>query len=208
MGKKGKPTAAPEQEFAVNEKIRAPRVLVIDDEKNKIGVMMTRDAITLAHEKGLDLVEVAPGGDPPVARIMDYGRFIYGQQKKNREAKKKQSQQQMKEIKLRTKTERHDLETKLKKAREFLEKGDRVKVHVVYRGREMVHPEIGRKMLQTVLQELEDLGLPMDNGEMQGRNLICVVAPLTKEQQAKKVKQDKQKEMAEEAGPENTNETE
>lgn len=164
-------------ELAINERIRSPRVLVIDDTGAKIGVMMTRDAIALAREKGLDLVEVAPLADPPVARVLDYGKYLYTQQKRSRDAKKKQVQQQVKEIKLRTKTEEHDLQTKLKKAKEFLEKGDRVKVHVMYRGREMAHPELGRQMLKKVIAELEAFGTPQSEGEMQGRNLITYILP-------------------------------
>ncbi len=161
---------------------------MIDDEGAKIGIMMTRDAIALAKERGLDLVEVAPQADPPVTRIMDYGKYLYVQQKRVRDARKKQVTTQLKEIKLRTKTEEHDLQTKLKKAKEFLNKGDRVKIRVVYRGREMAHPELGRKMLERVISELEPFGAPMDRGEMQGRSLIGMIAPYTKEQLAKRQK--------------------
>jgi len=161
---------------------------VIDDEGNKIGVMLTRDAVDLAREKGLDLVEVASKADPPVTRIMDYGKYLYTQQKRQRDAKKKQAAQQVKEIKLRTKTEDHDLNTKLKKAREFLEKGDRVKVRVMYRGREMAHPELGRTMMEKVISLLEPYGSPMDQGEMQGRSLLTVIAPYSKSQISKRQK--------------------
>lgn len=170
----------------MNERIRAMRVLVIDDEGTKLGVMMTKDAVAIARERGLDLVEVSPGTDPPVARIMDYGKYLYTQQKRKRDAKKKQAAQQLKEVKFRTKTEEHDLQTKLKKAREFLEKGDRVKIHVVYRGREMAHPELGQVMLKRVIDELEPLGAPLEKGEMQGRNLICIIAPYSKSQMSKR----------------------
>jgi translation initiation factor IF-3 len=175
------------------------RVLVIDEEGNKIGVMMTRDALAQAREKGLDLVEVAPGTEPPVARIMDYGKYLYTQQKKSRDARKKQAQQQVKEIKLRTKTEDHDLQTKLRKAKEFLEDGDRVKVHVMYRGREMAHPELGRTMMAKVVKELEDWGIPIDHGEMMGRALVTVIQPLTKSQIAQRLKAKEQAKAAEAA---------
>lgn len=178
-----------QQDLFVNERIRAQKVLVIDDEGNKLGVMLTRDAIALAREKSLDLVEVAPTSDPPVTRIMDYGKYLYTQQKRQRDAKKKQAQQQMREIKLRTKTDKHDLQTKLKKAREFLENGDRVKVHIMYRGREMAHPELGQVMLAKVIEELEPYGAPMDRAEMQGRNLITVFAPPSKAQGPPKKKE-------------------
>ncbi len=188
-GRRRRPVVV-EPEFAVNEKIRNPKVLVVDDEKNKIGLMLTRDAIALAKEKGLDLVEVSPNSDPPVARIMDYGKFSYTQQKRTRDSKKKQTQTQLKEIKLRVKTEEHDLQTKLKKAKEFLAKGDRVKIHVVYRGREMAHPELGRKMLEKVIAELEEFGAPMDRASMQGRALITVIAPSSQKSSADKPKSD------------------
>lgn len=183
----------------MNERIRSNRVLVIDDEGTKRGIMMTRDAIDLAKEKGLDLVEVAPQADPPVARILDYGKYLYTQQKRNRDARKKQSQHQLKEIKLRTKTEKHDLQTKLKKAREFLENEDRVKIHIRYRGREMAHPELGREMLNRVIKELENLGSPLDRGEMQGRSLVTVIAPYSKSQIKKRQKEQELAKKAEEA---------
>jgi translation initiation factor IF-3 len=188
-GRRRRPVVV-EPEFAVNEKIRSPKVLVVDDEKTKIGLMLTRDALALAKEKGLDLVEVSPNSDPPVARIMDYGKFAYMQQKRNRDSKKKQAQTQLKEIKLRTKTEEHDLQTKLKKAKEFLTKGDRVKVHVVYRGREMAHPELGRTMMERVIKELEEIGAPMDRATMQGRALITVIAPSSMKSSSDKPKVD------------------
>jgi len=158
---------------------------------------MTRDALEKARDAGLDLVEVSPNADPPVARIMDYGKYLYTQQKKKRDSKKKQAAQQLKEIKLRIKTEQHDLQTKLKKAKEFLEKGDRVKIHVRYRGREMAHPELGQDMLKKVVNELEPWGTPMDPGQMQGRNLITVIAPYSKSQLAQRQKQEKEKKKKE-----------
>ena len=152
-------------------------MLVIDETGNKIGIMMTRDAVAMARERGLDLVEVASAADPPVARILDFGKYQYTQQKRQRDAKKKQVAQQVKEVKFRTKTEDHDLQTKLKKAKEFLDEGDRVKIHVVYRGREMAHPELGRKMLDKVIAGLADWGAPLEDGSMMGRALITVIAP-------------------------------
>ncbi|MFO8058152.1 MAG: translation initiation factor IF-3 [bacterium] len=196
IGKGGQVIA--QQDFSVNERIRASRVLVIDDEGNKLGVMMTRDAISLAKDKGLDLVEVAPKADPPVTRVLDYGKYLYDQKKKQRDSKKKQAQQQLKEIKLRTKTEDHDLYTKLKKAKEFLEKGDRVKIRIMYRGREMAHPELGKDVLERVVNELEPFGEPMEKATMQGRNLITVIAPYSKSQLKKREKeQQRQKEEQE-----------
>jgi len=188
-----RPAQIPDYELVINERIRAPKVLLIDDEGNKVGVMMTRDALDRAREASLDLVEVAPSADPPVARIMDYGKYLYIQQKKARETKKKTSTSQLKEIKLRTKTEDHDLQTKMKKAKEFLENGDKVKIRIMYRGREMAHQELGWEMLEKVHKELEDYGQPVDRGEMQGRNLIEIIVPFSKSQlQKKKGKEPKQ----------------
>jgi translation initiation factor IF-3 len=178
-------------ELAINERIRAFKVLVIDDEGKKVGVMVTRDAIELARSRGLDLVEVAPLADPPVTRVMDYGKFIYTQQKRSRDAKKKQAATTVKEIKLRTKTEEHDLQTKLRKIIEFLQEGDRVKIRIVYRGREMAHPELGNHVLSRILEEVEPYGAPVDKSEMQGKSLIAMIAPYSKEQQQKRVKQKK-----------------
>ncbi len=153
---------------------------------------MTRDAIAQAREKGLDLVEVAPKADPPVTKILDHGKYLYDQKKRERDSKKKQSQQHLKEIKIRTKTEDHDLQTKLKKAKEFLENDDRVKVRVMYRGREMAHPELGKDVLDRVIAELEPYGVPMDKPSMQGRNLITVIAPYSKSQLKKREKEKQQ----------------
>ena len=172
----------------VNERIRVLKVLVIDDEGKKVGLMMTRDAIDLARGKGLDLVEVAPDGDPPVTRIMDYGKHLYTQQKRDREARKKQVQQRLKEVKLRIKTEENDIQTKLKHIRQFLGEQDKVKLTVMYRGREMAHPELGRQLLERVLKELEELGVPEFMPKLEGRNLTTVLNPYSKAQLAAREK--------------------
>lgn len=165
-----------------NERIRALKVLVIDDEGKKVGVMMTRDAVELARSKGLDLVEVAPEADPPVTRIMDYGKHLYVQQKRDREARKKQVHQRVKEVKLRIKTEEHDIQTKLRHIRDFLQEQDKVKLTVMYRGREMVHPELGRQLLERVIRELEEMGVPEYLPKQEGRNLTTVINPYSKAQ--------------------------
>ncbi len=172
----------------MNERIRAQRVLVIDEDGTKIGVMLTRDALERAREKDLDLVEVAPKGNPPVARIMDYGKHLYQQQKREREARKKQASSQVKEIKLRIKTDEHDIQTKLRHMRRFLEHGDKVKLIVIYRGREMAHPELGDELLKRVIGEMEELGAAEYMPKREGRNLVTVVAPLSKSQIAAREK--------------------
>jgi translation initiation factor IF-3 len=185
----------------VNERIKAPRVLVIDENGQKIGVMLTRDAIEQAREKDLDLVEVAPKGNPPVARMMDYGKHLYQQQKRDREARKKQASAHVKEVKLRIKTDEHDVQTKLRHMRKFLEHGDKVKLVVIYRGREMAHPELGDQLLKRVIEELEELGSPEYIPKREGRNLVTVIAPLSKAQMAAREKAVKPREAAK-AGPE------
>ena len=161
---------------------------MIDDEGKKVGLMMTRDAIDLARSKSLDLVEVAPEADPPVTRIMDYGKHLYTQQKRDREARKKQVQQRLKEVKLRIKTEENDIQTKLRHVRQFLAEQDKVKLTVMYRGREMAHPELGRQLLERVIKELEEFGAVEFMPKLEGRNLTTVINPYSKAQLATREK--------------------
>jgi translation initiation factor IF-3 len=163
-------------------------VLVIDETGRKLGEMLTKDAIENAREKGLDLVEVASNAKPPVCKIMDYGKHQYQKQKRERDAKKKQVSSQVKEIKLRVKTEDHDIQTKLRNMRKFLGQGDKVKLVVIYRGREMAHPELGMVVLKKVIALVEELGTPEYMPKREGRNLVTVIAPLTKSQIASREK--------------------
>ena len=128
--------------------IRVREVRVIDDEGQQLGVLPTADALALAQERGLDLVEVAPTAVPPVCKILDYGQYKYEIQKRERETKKKQKSQTFKEIRFRVKIDTHDLQTKTRRASEFLDDGDRVKVTVQFRGRELNHPQLGRNLLE------------------------------------------------------------
>ena len=159
----------------MNRMIRIPQVRVIADDGEQLGVMQTRDALARAEADGLDLVEVAPTASPPVCRLMDYGRFRYEQQKKNRQRAKSQSAEQ-KEIRLRPSTEQHDYDTKLRHAREFLGAGNRVKLTVRFRGRELAHRELGRDVLQRFANDLTDMarteGRMMDEGRNVSLNLI------------------------------------
>lgn len=170
----------PRREFdttRVNFMIRVPLVRVVDQNGEALGVIATKDAQKLADEARLDLVEVAASADPPVCRIMDYGKFKYEKSKKTKEAKKKQHIVHLKEIKLHPKTDNHDLEFKLKHARDFLVKGDRVKVTVVFRGREITHLEFGREMLKRVDEALMDVAQPEQVARMEGRNMISLYLP-------------------------------
>ncbi|MHC4343050.1 MAG: translation initiation factor IF-3 [Planctomycetota bacterium] len=159
----------------INQMIRAPEVRVIGDEGEQLGVMAAEEALRRADEVGLDLVEVAPNARPPVVRIMDYGRYKYEQKKKA--GKGKGHAASLKEVKLRPRTDQHDLDFKLKNARRFLMDGDKVKVTVMYRGREMVHREIGRKQLDKVVELLGALAVVENPPRMEGRFLSMILVP-------------------------------
>ena len=158
--------------------IDAREVLVIGPEGEQLGVLSKQDALAAAAEAGLDLVEVAPNATPPVCRIMDFGKFKYQQSKKAQLAKKKQKIIQVKEIKVRPKTDDHDLETKAKHARRFLEEGNKIKVTVRFRGREIVHPERGEMILQKLMALLEGIATIESPAKMEGRTMVMVVAPV------------------------------
>lgn len=165
------------KELSINEQIRAREVRVVSDTNEQLGIMALRDAIHLAEEKGLDLVEVAPNGKPPVCRIMNYGKYRYEQQKRDKEAKKKQKIFQIKEVKLRPNIEDHDFFVKLRHAQRFLADGNKVKVTIMFRGREMTHPELGREVLDRVIKELGDTIVREKPPKMEGRNMTMVIAP-------------------------------
>ena len=165
--------------------IRIREVRVIDDEGQQLGVMPTFQALALAQEKGLDLVEVAPTAVPPVCRILDYGQYKYELQKREREAKRKQKSQTFKEIRLRVKIDVNDLRTKARRAAEFLDEGDRVKVTVQFRGREMTHANLGRDLLMRAAEMLAEHGTIERQPLMEGRNLYIVMAPLEKRAEKK-----------------------
>lgn len=143
-----------------------------------MGLMITSEAVRLAQEAGMDLVEVAPDADPPVCKIMDYGKFKYDQKKKSHHAKVKQKTTQMKELRLRPKTEEHDLLVKVKKAREFLGDGDRVQINMLFRGREMAHIELGKNLMQRFADEVADIGKVEKSASMEGRRMTMFLMPL------------------------------
>lgn len=150
---------------------------VIGADGSQMGIMSLQEALDAAREEGLDLVEVAPNADPPVCKIMDYGKFRYQQSKRSQEAKKKQTVIQVKEVKLRPKTDEHDIQTKLRHIRRFLAQKDKAKVTVIFRGREIAFKDRGEMVLQKVLKELKDEVVVEMPPKMEGRNLVMILAP-------------------------------
>ena len=161
----------------INERIRVPQVRVIGDEGEQLGVMDTRDAIRTAREKGLDLVEVAATADPPVCRIIDFGKFQYEAKKKANEAKKKQAVIVVKEVKFRPGTDDHDYDYRMKHAREWLKEGDKVKATIWFRGREMTHRELGSRILAKLEGDLQDIGEVEARPRMEGNQMFIIFGP-------------------------------
>ena len=166
-----------------NTRIRAREVRLIDEEGNQVGIVAIREALQRAEDQGLDLVEVAPNAVPPVCRIMDYGKFRYEQSKKEREARKHQQQVELKEVRLKPKTDSHDIDVKVKQARKFLQAGDKVKFTLRFRGREIFHPDIGLSMLDRMADDLRDIAVVEQKPMMEGRVLSLLLAPSTKTRQ-------------------------
>lgn len=143
----------------------------------QLGIVQLRDALQMAAEQHLDLVEVAPTAKPPVCRIMDFGKFKYEQQKREKEAKKKQKVVTVKEVKLRPNIEDHDFDVKFKNAQRFLEDGDKVKVTIMFRGRELSHPELGKKVLDKMASQIKDIANIERAARLEGKNMIMILAP-------------------------------
>ncbi len=163
-----------------NGEIRVPRVRVIGSDGEMVGVLSRDDALRMAEDEGLDLVEIQPNADPPVCKIMDFGKFRFEQQKKASEAKKKQKQVEIKELKFRPVTDEGDYQIKLRNMRRFLADGDRVKVVVRFRGREMAHTELGLAMTQRIEEELKEEVTIEQRPKLEGRQMIMMVAPKKK----------------------------
>ncbi len=161
----------------VNEDIRVPQVRLIDEAGEMQGVMTARDAILRAYSVGLDLLEISPNADPPVVKILDYGKFKYEQQKKKNEAKKKQKVIEIKEIKVRPNIDENDYQVKMRAMKSFIEEGDKVKVTLRFRGREMAHQDIGIKVLERIRNELETATKVEQMPRMENRQMIMVLAP-------------------------------
>jgi translation initiation factor IF-3 len=184
----------------VNERIRVPEVRVIGAEGEMLGIMNTRDAFMYARERELDLVEVNPKAHPPVCKVMDFGKFKYEEKKKQAEARKGQTIVELKEIKIRPKTDDHDIDFKLKHIRRFLEEGDKVKVTCRFRGREITHPETAQRQLDIFAQRVQDIGLVETSARMEGRTMTLVLAPkVSKAQMKVKRRQEEQRLKREQA---------
>jgi translation initiation factor IF-3 len=161
----------------VGRRIRVPEVRVIGADGSQVGIMQTHEALRLAEEQGLELVEVNPRAQPPVCRVMDFGKFKYETSKKEKASRKHQSTVVVKEIKLRPKTDDHDLDFKLKHIRRFLGEGNKCKLAIVFRGREIVHPETGQAMLDTVVKAIADIAMIEQRPVMEGRRMVMLVGP-------------------------------
>ena len=161
----------------INEEIRVREVRVTNADGEQLGIMQTRDALQMAIEQHLDLVEVAPKAKPPVCRIMDFGKYRYEQQKREKEARKKQKVITIKEVKLRPNIEQHDFDVKLKNASRFLQDGDKVKVTIMFRGRELSHPELGKEILERFAEALKDTVSIEKDAKLEGKNMIMILAP-------------------------------
>ena len=161
----------------MNEDVRVPEVRLIDETGQNVGVVATADALARAVQVGLDLVEISPDAAPPVAKILDYGKFKYQEQKKAAEARKRQKIVEIKEIKLRPMIDDHDYEVKMKAMQRFFEEGDKVKITLRYRGREMAHQEIGTKLLDKIKTDVAELAKVEQDARFEGRQVVMVLAP-------------------------------
>jgi translation initiation factor IF-3 len=175
-----------------NREIRADRLRVITEDGEQLGILTFREAMAKAEEMGLDLVEISPTAKPPVAKIIDYGKLKYHQEKKEKESKKAQVQIKVKEIKLKPNIDTHDLETKLKHARDFLAKGNKVRVSIMFRGREMLHIHLGQKVVDAFCERLSDLAIVETTPKLMGRTMTTVLAP-----SGKRPKQQQEQKMGE-----------
>ena len=163
--------------FRVNEDIKVREIRLVGETGEQMGIMSPREAMQIALESGLDLVEVAPAAKPPVCKIMDVGRYKYEQSKRERETRKKQHVISMKEVKLRPNIDDNDFHTKVRNAIRFLEEGDKVKVTIMFRGREMSHPELGRELLERVTEVVKELGNVERGAKLEGRNMSIIISP-------------------------------
>jgi translation initiation factor IF-3 len=161
----------------INEKIRADAVRLIGPDGEQVGIVSVPEALAFADRLNLDLVEVAPMASPPVCKVMDYGKYRYEQEQKAKEARKRQTTISIKEIKLRPKIDDHDFETKKGHVERFLKKGDKVKLTIMFRGRELVHPHLGERLLRRMAEELADIGEVESEPNLDGRNMVMMLAP-------------------------------
>jgi len=169
-------------EYRVNRQIKAKEVRLVDQDGKQIGILPLQEALRIAEERGLDLVEVAPNANPPVCKLLDYGKFLYEMKKKEKEAKKKQREHSMevKDINLSLRIDEHDLKVKLKQMREFLEDGDKVRVRIRFRGRENIHPELGDRLVNKIVESLSNCGQLEGQPKKEGDFLIFSLLPKKK----------------------------
>lgn len=175
-----KPKDPLDEKYSINEQIVAPQVRVIGAKGEQIGIIATREAMRMAEEEGVDLVEVAPEANPPVCRLLDYGKLKYREQKKAADARKRAATHTVKELRIRYNTDKHDLETKIRNARKFLEEGDKVRFQMRFKGRESVYRELGEQVFQQVAELLQDLALIEESTPLMGQRMTMTLAPRTK----------------------------
>ena len=166
-----------QEERRINNEIRVPEVRLIGADGAQLGIMKTQEAMRIAQEHDTDLVEVAPQAKPPVCRLMDYGKYLYEAQKRERDARKSQAKVEIKEIRLRPKTGDHDINYKLDNARKFLSRGAKVKVRIRFRGREVTHPEVGYDLMKRVSEELSDVAIIEKRASMEGNTMLMILGP-------------------------------
>jgi len=169
------------RDLRINHQIRVREVRVIDENGEQLGILPTHEALAMAQERDLDLVEVAPNARPPVCRLMDYGKFRYEQSKREREARKRQKVLTLKEVRMSPKIDSHDLQIKMRNAERFLKDGDKVKITVRFRGREIVHADIARQKLTEMAEELKDISVVERPPKLEGRQMIMILAPTGQE---------------------------
>ncbi len=170
-------TIAQEKKQRVNGEINAPQVRLVAEDGEQLGIVTLQAALNIADEAGLDLVEIAPMAQPPVCKVMDHGKFKYQEQKRAHEARQKQKQVQVKEVKLRPGTDENDYQIKLRNLKRFLGEGDKAKVTLRFRGREMAHQEIGMRQLERIKADLEEIAMVEQMPKMEGRQMVMVIAP-------------------------------
>lgn len=166
----------------MNHQVRAREVRLIDENGEQLGIMSGRDAQRIAEERGLDLVEVAPNARPPVCRIMDYGKYKYEESKREREARKKQKVINVKEVKMRPNIDDHDFQVRARQAERFLQDGDKVKCTIMFRGRQIVHADLGKKVLDRLLEQVQPLCIVERPARVEGRNMIMILNPIAQKE--------------------------
>ncbi len=172
------PAVSPNRdEHRINERIRVPQVRLIDENGGQVGVVDTREALQMARDRGLDLMEVSPNSNPPVCKICDYGKFKYEKKKKEHDARKKQTVIKVKEVQLRPQTEEHDLDYKFKNIRQFLLDGDKAKISIMFRGREITYVDQGFKMMRQLAEQVKDIANIESHPKLEGKKLIMILAP-------------------------------